>query len=142
MAGLAALAIGFLYALWWLVWPMQVDGVSMEPALEDGQLIWTSAAAQAMEGAVPGDLVILKHPATGRKLVKRLAAAAGDHVSIRDGRLAINGKPVPGEGFGPDGDWFVPRGQVFVLGDNPEASEDSRSFGCIDNKLIVRKVLK
>lgn len=42
-----------------------------------------------------GDVVVFRHPANGEDFVKRVVGLPGDRVAIRDGRLWLNGEPVP-----------------------------------------------
>lgn len=44
-----------------------------------------------------GDVVIFKHPVDGVDYVKRAVGLPGDTVAMRDGRLILNGEPVPRE---------------------------------------------
>jgi signal peptidase I len=39
------------------------------------------------------------------------------------------------------GEYVVPEGKYYILGDNREVSEDSRVFGPIDAKRIIGKVV-
>jgi signal peptidase I len=45
-----------------------------------------------------GDIVTLRSPATGERLVKRVVGVPGDRIAVRDGRLVINGEPAPYSG--------------------------------------------
>ena len=47
-----------------------------------------------------GDIVVFRHPVTGRDFIKRLIGLPGDRIQMRDGRLYINDEPV---GLEPDG---------------------------------------
>ncbi len=142
MVKLFILAIGVLFIVQWAIWPMQVSGNSMEPSLRNGEIIWTSKLALSIAAAERGDIVICTHPDTGKKLVKRLIAVGGDHVVISGDNLSVNGIEAGLVENTDNLNWFVPEGQVFVLGDNAPFSEDSRVFGCIKYTAIIRKVLK
>ena len=84
-----------------------------------------------------------------KSYIKRVIACEGEHLKIEDGKVYINGKlldePYLKEGVvtpqnGVFYDVIVPEGCVFVMGDNREASMDSRSFGCIPVSKIESKV--
>ena len=68
-------------------------------------------------------------------LCKRVIALGGEKVEIKDGKIYINDSPtpldepylpadyVPNGNFGP---FYVPEGQLFLMGDNRDNSYDSR----------------
>jgi signal peptidase I len=76
-------------------------------------------------------------------LIKRVVAVGGDTVAIRDGRLEINGEApeepylASGEDMADFGPETVPEGHVFVMGDNRNASHDSRYFGPVPVDEII-----
>lgn len=81
--------------------------------------------------------------------IKRVIAVEGDHIKIEEGKVYLNGEeldePYLREGIITEGavftDIIVPKGCVFVMGDNRPHSTDSRSFGCIPVEKIESKVL-
>lgn len=84
-----------------------------------------------------------------KSYIKRIIGLAGEHVKIQDGDVYINGKLLDepylnDEVITPQNgvfyDLIVPEGTVFVMGDNREASMDSRSFGCVPIEKIESKV--
>lgn len=122
-----------------------VSGQSMEPSYHDGDLLVGAKAPEAEEIS-RGDVVVVEVE-NGRFLVKRVVAVPGDSVRISDGILYVNDEPdrdnrtmivdagIAGEPLvmGPD--------EYFVLGDNRNASEDSRTLGPILFAQIRGRVL-
>jgi signal peptidase I len=90
------------------------------------------------------DIVVLKLPNQGDELlIKRVVGLPGETVEIHGGRVFVNGEPLD-EPFvdeetlpGRNGRVTVPPLHVFVLGDNRNHSNDSRSFGPVPIENIV-----
>jgi len=86
---------------------------------------------------------------TTTEYVKRVIALPGEQVAGRGGKLYVDDKllvepylpaGLQTEEFGPVP---VPRGKLFVMGDNRGSSFDSRRFGSIDSSSVVgRAVVK
>lgn len=95
-----------------------VPSASMEPTIPAGSAILGSRIFGELER---GDVVIFRHE--GKTLVKRIAAGEGDRVYLDGGSgcFSVN-EPLPGASRV----LIVPKGCFFVVGDNREASVDSR----------------
>ncbi len=107
---------------------------SMAPALEDGDWVIARRAAGQPER---GDIVVFDDPGrTEKHLVKRVIGLGWEKVGIDTGRVTINGALLAdrwAHGLtGPSGEWTIPEGHVWVLGDNrPQSASDSRTVGPI-----------
>jgi signal peptidase I len=126
----------------------RVDGLSMEPTLEDRDRLIVSKLVYQLGDPRPGDIVMLYYPPDPEKMfVKRVIAKEGDSVQIVGGRVYVNDNPLaddylPEEWRSHD-DWgpqVVETGYYFVMGDNRNNSLDSRSWGFVPKKYIVGKV--
>ena len=106
-----------------------------------------------------GDVVVFAKPSNApgevQDFIKRVIALPGDLLALRDGNVYVNGviqeEPYVAQApTFPDGllmdcanipqttdTCLVPEGMVFVMGDNRQASTDSRVFGPINIDTIV-----
>ncbi|GAB3349139.1 signal peptidase I [Lysobacter tyrosinilyticus] len=109
-----------------------------------------------------GDIALLKSPADGTRLIKRVVAVGGDRVTLVDGHLSINGVAMATEvapdierfgarrarlnldrGGGPDVlDSTIPEGQVLLMGDHRGNSEDGRFFGLVPAKSLYARATR
>lgn len=129
---------------------MPGDHVAVDMSAYGVRLPFTSVVVFRRGAPRRGDVAVFDSPRDGTRLVKRVAAVGGDRVELRDGHLAINGRPLSGEGGarerfgvrtvalnldaggGPDIEAFtVPRGQLLMLGDHRGDSADGRYFGLV-----------
>ena len=107
---------------------------SMAPGLESGDWVLAKRRKAAL---ARGDIVVFDDPTgTGMNLVKRVIGVSGEQVGIDNGRVTIDGSVLAdrwADGVTtPDGEWDVPDGHIWVLGDNRAASKsDSRLYGSI-----------
>lgn len=123
-----------------------VSGHSMEPAVPSGSLIVYS---RLYKNYARGDIIGIKMP-NGELLVKRIVAIGGDEVDIRSGEVFVNGESESTayvhEGTVPKKEsvaypMTVDADKVFILGDNREASVDSRTYGLFSTTQICGKVV-
>ena len=121
---------------------------SMEPTLNVGDRVFVNKLSYRMHDVNRGDLVVFERPpheaATGIKdLIKRVIAVEGDTIDEQDGQVTVNGRvleePYLLEGMVTSEleRQKIPDDHVFVMGDNRTNSTDSRSFGPIDEDLII-----
>jgi signal peptidase I len=140
---LVVLVAGVLFA----IQPIRVHADSMRPTLRSGDELIIDRLSLALRSPHRGEIVVANSP-EGGLVVKRVAAVGGDSVGIEDGVLVVNGKQqrekyvdyasIDGVYFGPVD---VPRGDVFLLGDNRGNSEDSRDFGAVPEDDVVGRLL-
>ena len=120
-----------------------------------------------MSDPARGDVMVFIPPHDPRYFIKRVIGLPGDHIRYRNKRLTINGvlvdekllgrypanapkmsvyqehdypiqqyNGIPSRG---DGEWVVPQGHYFMMGDNRDNSGDSRFWGFVPDENIVGK---
>lgn len=113
-----------------------VIGVSMEPALYNGQEILINRFAYKLANPKAGDVVVFLPNGNQNThyYVKRVVAVPGEKVQIRDGILYVNGNAVEDDTYDLIADAGIAEHEIklgndeyFVMGDNCNSSEDSRS---------------
>lgn len=122
------------------------DGYSMGATLPDGSYILVDRLAYQQNDLQRGDIVIFIFPLdTQQELLKRVIGLPGDVVSINKGQVSINGvsinEPYVSEKATYAGEWTVPKGEYFVLGDNRPNSSDSHTWGFVPRENIIGKAV-
>ncbi len=124
----------------------RVHGQSMEPTLHSDQRLVVEKLSYNnwlhLRSPQRGDVVVLRINGMDELLIKRVIGLPGDQVEIRDGQVFINHQMLdePYVVFPADGDYGpidVPPLHLFVLGDNRNFSNDSRTFGPIPMKDVI-----
>jgi signal peptidase I len=121
---------------------VRVDGVSMNPTLQNGEFILVNRLAYRFGEVQRGDIIVFHHPEVPQQdLIKRIIGLPGDEIVIDNGSVRLNGELLdePYIAAAPvyNGQWLISEGTLFVLGDNRNNSEDSHKWGLlpIDNVL-------
>ncbi|XP_017074417.1 mitochondrial inner membrane protease subunit 1 [Drosophila eugracilis] len=117
-------------------------GPSMEPTLYSNNVLLTERLSKYWRSYQPGDIVIAVSPINASQFIcKRIVAVSGDQVLIEkpspieaEYSGAKTKKPVMTKDY-------VPRGYIWIEGDNKGNSSDSRYYGPIPVGLVRSRVL-
>ena len=149
--------------------PFIVRGASMEPNFAEKEYLIINEFGykyvDLFDGAITvkprkdlerGEIIVFREPIGDHKdfYIKRVIGVPGETVEVADGQVKIFNDANPA-GFVLDEDAYLPQkrrtlgmvkytltdDQYFVLGDNRNASSDSRRFGPITKNDVIGKVL-
>jgi signal peptidase I len=126
---------------------IRIESISMQPTLYPGDYVIVNKLAYRYNNTPRrGDVILFKYPPNPEQIpyLKRIIGLPGDQVHIADGEVYINGElmlePYVKVTTNRGGDWTVPAGQYFVLGDNRNNSSDSRSWGFVPYENIIGRL--
>jgi signal peptidase I len=137
----------------YVVQAFRIPSGSMEDTLLVGDFLLVSKFIYRFTDPKPGDVIVFRYPMDPKRdFIKRCVATEGQTVLIKDKVLYVDGEPISNpkkskfvdskvypaglnsrDNFGPA---KVPRGHLFVLGDNRDNSRDSRYWGFLNERLI------
>jgi signal peptidase I len=125
---------------------VRVDGFSMIPTLEDGEFVLVSKLNYRLGAVERGDIVVFHYPVDPKQeLIKRVIGLPGDTIKVMNGVVSVNAQildePYIADAPRYSGEWIVPEGNVFVLGDNRNDSSDSHQWGYLPLEKIVGKAV-
>ncbi|XP_049888247.1 mitochondrial inner membrane protease subunit 1 isoform X1 [Pectinophora gossypiella] len=102
------------------------SGPSMEPTLESNNILLTEHISPRLQTLRRGDIVIARSPTNPKQnICKRIVGLPGDSIKSHFPRRAK----------------IVPRGHVWLEGDNSGNSADSRVYGPVPQGLIRSRVV-
>lgn len=125
---------------------IRVDGFSMEPSLHSGEFVIVNKLAYRFGLPQRGDVIVFHFPRDPeQEYIKRVIGLPGDDVAVAEGRVKVNGETLDESYIMQpprySGNWRVPEGSLFVLGDNRNNSSDSHNWGPVALDQVVGKAV-
>lgn len=137
---------------YFIVQPFFVRGASMEPNYQQGDYLLVDEISYRFDDPSRGDVIIFQFPQDPSQFyIKRIVGLPGETVSVEGGEVYIT-DPDTKQRRRLDEDYLramntegnvtiaLQENEYFVLGDNRNASHDSRRWGTLREDLIVGRV--
>jgi signal peptidase I len=168
---IVAVALGLALGIQaFLVKPFRIPSESMVPTLDIGQRVLVDRVTKNFSDYDRGDVLVFKPPAgadtnacgvrhssrspcpeptdgkSDTNFIKRVVAVEGDRLSVRGGRVFINGTPQREPYARLDDacpicnlpqEITIPEDHYFMMGDNRGASADSREWGPVPRDWVI-----
>lgn len=128
--------------------PFYVKGQSMEPNFYEKEYLIIDELSYRLRAPERGEVVVIKAPVAEKDFyLKRIVGLPGERVKVEDNKVIIYNQEFP-QGKVIEENYLTETTpgsisvtlsptQYFVLGDNRNASFDSRSFGPIEKDTII-----
>jgi signal peptidase I len=125
---------------------IRVDGNSMAPTLNNGELIIVNKLAYWFNEPLRGDVIHLRSPRDpDQEYIKRVIGLPGDRIRVNKGVVYVNNErieePYLAEAPRYEKEWSVPDSSFFVLGDNRNNSSDSHNWGPVPIDNVIGEAL-
>jgi signal peptidase I len=130
----AFLVLGAYVVFGFVLLPVRGVGISMQPTIEHGDLLFINQLAYRFREPKHGDIVAVRVAGRSAVYVKRLLGIPGDRVAFIDGTFWRNGEPVIEPYVEKRADWQLPEvllggNDYFVVGDNRGMPMAQHEFG-------------
>jgi signal peptidase I len=150
---LALVAASYFAISNFLLQTVKIVGRSMRPTLSDSQHCLLNRWIYRVRAPRRNEVVVLRDPSDNGFSVKRVIAAPGDSLYLKDGRVYLNGCKLT-EPYLTTGTPTYPnpglkdqlihcgKDQYYVLGDNRQNSVDSRTYGPVPRRNLLGPIMQ
>lgn len=136
---------------YFLVQPFFVRGASMEPTFLDGEYLVIDELSYRLREPERGEVVVFHYPQLPSQFfIKRIVGLPGETIMVTEGQIVIKNAQHPTGAILDESSYLknmvrtggnvslvLKDDEYFVLGDNREASSDSRSWGSLPRHDII-----
>lgn len=141
---------------YYLIQPFYVKGASMEPTFYDQEYLIVNEIGYKVNPPQRGDVVVFRYPRDPQEFfIKRIVGLPGEKVQVKDGQVVVYNQDNNWQGVSLNED-YLPKSlktygmnddivtlnneEYYVLGDNRNASKDSRVFGPVNKSFLIGRV--
>jgi len=136
---------------YFLIQPFFVNGASMEPQFHDGEYIIVDELSYRFQKPQRGEVIVFKYPKMpSQYYIKRIIGLPNEKIKIDQGKIIIFNDQNPNGFLLDESDYIftttktafsleikLNEKEYFVLGDNRQASSDSRTWGPLPENFII-----
>ncbi|BDA40180.1 signal peptidase I [Candidatus Atelocyanobacterium thalassae] len=150
---LIAIALAFFIRTF-IAEPRYIPSESMYPTLKVGDRLIVEKVSRYFYDLKAKDIVVFKPPVqlklqgykNNQAFIKRVIAVGGETVKVKDGKVYINNilleeKYILQKPYYDLQPVTVPKGYLFVMGDNRNNSNDSHVWGFLSEKNIIGRAI-
>lgn len=125
---------------------IRVDGYSMVPTLQNGELVIVNRLSYKFSKPKIGDVIVFRFPKNPQQeYIKRVIGLPGDTVEVHNGKVIVSGQiinePYISEPPSYSTQSTVPQDSLYVLGDNRNNSSDSHAWGPVPIEYVIGKAV-
>ncbi|HBE17048.1 MAG TPA: signal peptidase I [Cyanobacteria bacterium UBA11149] len=134
--------------------PRYIPSDSMIPTLATGDRLVVEKISSYFHPPTRGDIIVFEPPpqlqrrgySKDQAFIKRVIGTPGEIVQVQNGQVYLNGTPLEEDYIAQPPAYNmppvqVPEGQLFVMGDNRNNSNDSHVWGFLPQPNIIGKAI-
>jgi signal peptidase I len=144
---IVALTLLIFVVIHFVIQSYHVQGANMQPSFVADQYVMVNKSAYLFRNVERGDVVVFHDPQdTAQDFIERVIGLPGDTIQVDSTTIHVNGvllnEPYVKVATNPLADtWKVPANQYFVLNDNRQSTDDSRTWNFVPKDYIIGKAV-